>query len=748
MWLVLSLVFCLTGIAAVPTRAADPAICLDAKAEQRIDALLAKMTLEEKLGQLTQQTGPGENYNPDAPNQKDRDLFGAVRAGKLGSVLNAHGAELTNKLQSEAVERSRLGIPVLFGNDVIHGYRTIFPIPLGEAATWDPALIEKSAIVAATEAGAAGTRWTFAPMVDICRDGRWGRVAEGAGEDPFLGSVIAAARVRGFQKGNPAAHDALVACAKHFAAYGAPEGGRDYNTVDLSEQRLREVYLPPFKAAVDAGVGTLMSAFNDIDGVPATANPLTLRHVLREEWGFRGFVVSDWCSITEMVAHGYATDDGDAAVKAILAGVDMDMSSFSYRTHLGDAVMAGIVSEQTIDEAVRRVLRIKTLAGLFDDPYVDPALEKKVILCDENRRAARDVARHSIVLAKNEGAVLPIGERVKSIAVIGPLADNHEAPLGTWSLIGRSQDVISALEGIRKRAGSQCEVRYAKGCEVLGGDDKGITGAAALAKDCDMAIVVVGESADMSGEAHSRAGLDLPGRQLDLVKAVRATGVPMAVVLMNGRPMSISWTAENVPAILIAWHLGVECGPAIADVLFGDFNPSGKLPITFPRSVGQVPIYYNHTNTGRPPTDKRYTSKYIDLPWTPLYPFGYGLSYTQFEFSDLVVTPQQIGPAGSVKVSAKVRNTGSRAGDEIAQLYIRDLVASRVRPVKELRGFQRVSLEPGETKDVTFTLTPESLGFYNSDMQFVVEPGEFAVWIGPNSADGIEGRFQVSSEAD
>jgi beta-glucosidase len=703
------------------------------------------MTLEEKIGQLTLHSGhQGPDYNPAEPSDRHQDLFGLIRSGKVGAILNAHGAEYNNSLQRVAVEESRLHIPLLFGNDVIHGYRTIFPIPLAEAASWDPGMIERAARVAAVEATAAGTNWAFAPMVDVARDARWGRIAEGAGEDPYLGSVVAAARVRGLQGTDLAAPDTLLACAKHFAAYGAAEGGRDYNTVDLSEQTLREIYLPPFKAAVDAGVGTLMSAFNELNGVPATGSHLLMSQILREEWGFPGFVVSDWTSIEELVDHGFAADGADAAVKALGAGVDMDMSSFFYLDHLADAMGDGRVAEARIDEAVRRVLEAKRRLGLFERPFADPRRERAVTLCAEHRAVARKMAGRSIVLLKNENGLLPIGGRVKSIAVLGPLADDQNAPLGTWAVVGKAEDVITVLEGIKRRVSAETVVHHAKGCDLDGQRTDGIREAVLVARESDLAIVVVGESAEMSGEAHCRTSLDLPGVQRKLVQAVHETGVPTVVVLLHGRPMSIPWMADHVPAILATWHLGVECGRATAEVLFGDVNPGGKLPVTFPRAVGQVPIYYNHKNTGRPPDEEDpHTSKYIDLPWTPLYPFGHGLSYTSFEFSDLAIQPEE-GPLGSrVEVRVKVKNVGDRAGNEVVQLYVRDIVASMTRPVKQLKGFRRVTLQPGNTKTVAFTLESEDLGFYDQQMRYVVEPGLYQVWVGSSSAEGLQGEFRL-----
>ncbi len=704
-----------------------------AEVEQRITALLAKMSLTDKLGQLTQQYPEGK-FADD------------IREGKVGSFLGAHGAANTNRIQRIAVEQSPHGIPLIFANDVIHGYRTIFPIPLGEAASWDPQLVEKAARVAAAEARASGTHWTFAPMVDISRDARWGRIAEGAGEDPYLGAIMAAARVLGFQGTNLKASDSVLACAKHFAAYGGAEGGRDYNTVDISEQTLRDVYLPPFMAAVDAGVGTLMSAFNEISGVPASANHLILQRILREEWGFGGFVVSDSKSVTDMVAHGYAADNDDAAEKAIMAGVDMDMASFSYRSHLEESIRAGRIPIAIVDKAVRRVLRAKFALGLFDNPYADPQREQSVILSADNRTLARDVARHSIVLLKNEGNLLPIGKNVRKLAVIGPLADNSKDLLGTWAALGKPEDVVTVLQGIRHRAAERIEVGFSAGCQIESATPKGLKEAVQLAADSDLAIVVIGESATMSGEANSRSSLDLPPVQLSLLRAIHAAGVPVVAVVMSGRPLAIPWTADNIPAIVAAWHPGVEAGNAIADVLFGDFNPGGKLPVTFPRTVGQMPIYYAHKNTGRPATKERYTSKYIDIPWPPLYPFGYGLSYTTFEFADLKLSTNRIGPFGQLEVSVKVTNTGEHAGDEVVQLYVRDLVGSMTRPVRELKGFRRITLESGKSSEVRFMLNRDHLGFHNRHMTYTVEPGLFKVWVGPNSAEGLEAKFEVTSQ--
>ena len=703
-----------------------------ANVEQKINALLARMTLEEKLGQLQQLDGEANgNYRPE-----HRDL---VRKGLLGSTLNVRGAQRTNELQRIAVEESRLKIPVLFGFDVIHGYRTIFPVPLGEASSWDPTVAEHSASIAAAEARAAGVHWTFAPMVDIARDARWGRIVEGSGEDPYLGTTMARARVRGFQGRDYSAPDKVMACAKHWVAYGAAEAGRDYNTTDMSERTLREIYFPPFKAAVDEGVGTLMSAFNDLNGVPATANPFTLTKVLRNEWNFDGFVVSDYTAVQELIQHGLAANETDAAQLALNAGVDMEMVSRLYNQNGAQLLRSGQVSQATIDEAVRRVLRMKFRLGLFERPYAEEARERSVILSQTNVSAAREIAARSIVLLKNEQATLPLQKNLKSIAVIGPLADDQVDMLGSWSGDGNAADVVTLLSGIKQKVSPDTKILYAKGGEIDSDSTQGFDEAVRAARDSDAVIVAVGESAAMSGEASSRSSLDLPGRQLDLVKALQATGKRVIVVLMNGRPLTINWIAENSPAILETWFAGTQAGNAIADVLFGDVNPGGKLPVTFPRRVGQEPLYYNHMNTGRPPdANNKYTSKYLDVAWTPLFPFGYGLSYTQFRLSNLQLSAPRIRPDGRITVSVEIENVGPLAGDEVVQLYIRDVAASVTRPVRELKGFQRVTLRPGEKRRLEFILGAEQLGFYNREMRFVVEPGEFKVMAGNSSADPHE----------
>lgn len=703
--------------------------------EARINALLARMTLEEKLGQLQQLDGHADGrFKDDQPE--------LVRKGLLGSTLNVRGVKNTNELQRIAVEQSRLKIPMIFGFDVIHGYRTVFPIPLGETASWDPAAVKRAASIAAAEARAAGVHWTFAPMVDIARDPRWGRIAEGSGEDPYLGSVMARARVEGFQGTDYSAQDRLVACAKHWVAYGAAEAGRDYNTTDVSEYTLREIYFPPFKAAVDAGVGTFMSAFNSLNGVPASANPFTLTEVLRGEWKFDGLVVSDYTSVEELINHGVAADGAEATQEALSAGVDMEMVSRLYNQHGAALLKQRKLTQQNIDEAVRRILRIKFRLGLFDKPYADETRERAVMFSTANVVAAREIAARSIVLLKNEN-VLPLAKTVSSVALIGPLADSQKDVIGSWTGDGKAEDAITLLQGLKSKV-PQARINYSKGCEIGCDTTGGFEEAVRIARESDVVILAVGESAEMSGEAASRSSLDLPGRQLDLVKAVQVAGKPTIVVLMNGRPLTINWIAENSPAILETWFGGSQAGHAIADVIFGDVNPGGKLPVTFPRAVGQVPLYYNHFNTGRPPDLKnKYTSKYLDVPGTPLFPFGYGLSYTQFKITNLQLSAARIQPNGRLTVSVDVENVGKRAGDEVVQLYIRDVVSSVARPVKELKGFERVRLEPGMKKRVEFALTAYHLGFHNRRMRFIVEPGEFKVMVGPNSQDLIETSFQV-----
>jgi len=704
--------------------------------DRRVEDLLGRMTLEEKIGQMCQYSWVSGAVG---------DYEQMIREGRIGSLLNVTGVEEVNRIQRIAVEESRLGIPILFGLDVLHGYKTIFPIPLGLASTWDPDLVRRVSSIAAAEASAEGIRWTFAPMVDIARDPRWGRIAEGAGEDPYLGSVMARAYVEGYQGGSLSDPRSIAACPKHYVAYGGAEGGRDYNTVDISERTLREVYLPPFKSAVKAGAKTIMSAFNDLNGIPASANPYTLRTILRGEWGFDGFVVSDWNAIGELINHGVAGDIYEAAEKAFKAGVDMDMQGNVYQRALLKLVKDGRISEEEVDEAVRRILRVKFILGLFERPYADPEAAKRIVKCREHIEAALEAARKSIVLLKNDGDLLPLSKDIDSLAVIGPLADDREAPLGSWSCLGDPRDVVTVLEGIRSRVSPKTRVLYARGCDIDGESREGFEEAVRAAKESSVAVMVLGESRDMSGEAASRAYLDLPGVQEELLKAVYATGTPIVMVLMNGRPLSISWAADHIPAIIEAWFPGIQAGNAIADVIFGDYNPGGRLPVTFPYTVGQVPIYYNHKSTGRPPSPTvKWTSKYIDAPYTPLFPFGHGLSYTRFEYSDLEIYPCEVGAEDIVTIRFRVRNIGGREGDEVVQLYIRDLTASVTRPVKELKGFKRITIKPQGEETVVFNLTLEDLSFLNHEMKRIVEPGDFMVMIGSSSEDiRLTGTFRV-----
>ncbi|MEX2115433.1 MAG: glycoside hydrolase family 3 N-terminal domain-containing protein [Bacteroidota bacterium] len=715
----------------------------DPDTERKIDSLISLMTIEEKLGQLSQHTG-----NRDAETGKvaltaqQREL---IEGGHTGSFLGGLGLEVSREIQNIAVNKSRLGIPVIFGHDIIHGYRTIFPIPLAEAGSFDPEAVELAARIAAREATAMGLHWTFAPMVDIARDPRWGRIAEGSGEDPYLGSVMASARVRGFQGKDYSDPTTLVACAKHFVAYGAAEAGRDYNVADISERTLREVYLPPFKAAVDEGVGTLMSAFNEIGGIPASAHRGTLTDILRTEWGFKGFVVSDWTSVLELLEHGIAATPAEAALKALTAGVEMEMVSDLYRKELPLLVRNGTLPENVLNEAVRRVLRVKFAVGLFEDRFRndDEQRHKKEILLPDHVASARAIAGRSIVLLKNQSDLLPLKKDVKTIAVIGPLADSRHEPLGPWHAEGRSQDVVSLLEGIRKAVSSKTKVLFSRGCDSTFVGTSGFAEALRVAGQADVVVLVVGERLEMSGEAASRSDIGLPGVQLDLVKQIHAVGKPVVLVLMNGRPLTIPWEAEHVPAILETWFLGIQSGNAIADVLFGDVNPAARLPVSFPRNVGQIPIHYDHRNTGRPPGDSKYTSKYLDVPNSPLFPFGHGLSYTTFEYENLKVTGTKIKRGEPIEVSVTVKNTGRRDGDEVVQLYIRDVVGSVTRPVKQLKGFERVFIPAGMSKTVKFKLTGDALSFYDINMKNTIEPGMFKVFVGGSSVDGLATEFEV-----
>jgi beta-glucosidase len=716
--------------------------------EQRVDSVLRLMTLDEKIGQLNQ-------YNDDkratGPVTVDNNKTKQVAEGKVGSLLNAGGAERTRSWQEMAL-KSRLKIPLIFGKDVIHGYKTTFPIPLAESCSWDLEAIEKSARIAAAEASAAGIHWTFAPMVDIARDPRWGRVMEGAGEDTYLASKIAYARVRGFQGNGFGSVGSLLACAKHFAAYGAAAGGREYNSVDMSDRMLWETYLPPFKAAVDAGAGTIMNAFNDLNGVPATGNAYLLRDILRQAWGFGGFVVSDWGSVGEMVTHGWAQDESEAAQMAIIAGCDMDMESRCYSKHLSRLVGEGKVPVAAVDAAARRILKKKFELALFDDPFrnCDPAREARELNNPAHAEAARDAARKSIVLLKNEKNILPLSKNMKIIAFIGPLVKEVKQNKGSWDIEIPGADsgfIVSQWEGVKNKIGATTQLLYAKGCDVNGNDRSGFAEAVSVAKQADAVVISIGERREMSGEAKSRSDISVPGVQEDLLGELLKTGKPVVVLLNAGRPLAFAFTSENAPAILYTWWLGSEAGNVIADVLFGDYNPSAKLTMTFPLSAGQIPIYYNHFNTGRPAkndSDKVYKSRYIDLPVSPRYEFGFGLSYTTFRYGELELSGKTMKRGGNLTVSASVTNTGVRAGQEIVQLYLRDPAASVIRPVKELKGFQKIALEPGETKRVTFLIDEETLAFYNANLEWVAEPGGFELMIGASSRDiRLSDRFRL-----
>lgn len=713
----------------------------DAAIEARIDKLLSEMTLEEKVGQMNQYNG---NAAATGPIKARPEQIEDLKKGWVGSMLNVVGAANTREMQKLVMDNSRMKIPLIFGFDVIHGYKTIFPIPLGESASWDLQAIEASARVAGVEAASAGVHWTFAPMVDIARDARWGRIMEGAGEDPYLGSLVAVARVKGFQGKNLKDDNTIVACAKHFAAYGAAEAGRDYNTVDISERVLYETYLRPFKATVDAGVGTFMNSFNEIDGVPATGNQKLVNKVLKGDWKFQGFVVSDWNSIGEMITHGVAKDKYEAGMLAANAGNDMDMETSAYREQLVKLVKDGKVSEKTVDEAVRRILRIKFKLGLFDDPYkyCNEEREKKFILSAEHQNIAREVARKSIVLLGNKKQVLPLSTAVKSIAVIGPLGDSKVDMISNWTAMGEAKDAVTVLEGIKAQVPSTTKVLYAKGCSVKG-DTANIPAAVSVARQADVVVLAIGEAGNMSGEAHSRGNITIPGRQEELAAEIFKLGKPVVVVLMNGRPLAIPWLAENAPSLLECWFLGTQAGNAIADVIFGKYNPSGKLTVTFPYAVGQVPMYYNHKNTGRPKLDdiNTWVSRYDDIPNTPVFPFGYGLSYTTFSYSDIQLSAKEIGMTDTLKVNVDVKNTGKYDGEEVVQLYVRDLVGSVTRPVKELKGFKKIMLKAGESQKVTFNLSSADLAFYTLDMSFNAEPGDFKVFVGTNSEEVKEAAF-------
>jgi beta-glucosidase len=718
---------------------------------QKVDSLLSLMTLEEKVGQMNQYSGFWDVTGPVPKVGNAAIKYEHLKKGWVGSMLNVKGVETVRELQKLAVEESRLGIPLIFGFDVIHGYKTIAPIPLAEAASWDMEAIENSAKIAADEASAVGINWTFAPMIDISRDARWGRVMEGGGEDTYLGSEIAKARITGFQGNDLSQPHTIAACAKHFAAYGFAESGREYNTVDIGTSTLYNAVLPPFQAAVNSDVKTVMNGFNLLNGVPVTGSSFLQRDILKGKWGFEGFVISDWASISELVAHGYAEDLDHASELAANAGSDMDMESWAYITHLVKNVREGKVSEDQINEAVRRILTVKFELGLFDDPYryCNEQREQERLYHKDHQAGVLDMAKKSIVLLKNEGNLLPISKNQPKIAVIGELANDNNSPLGSWRLGSDDNTAVTVLEGLKKYSST---ITYAKGPRVFSPDanflneiqvnetdTNGMEEAVNLAKQSDVVIMVLGEHGFQSGEARSRTQLGLPGLQLDLLKEVYKVNKNVVLILMNGRPLTITWEAENIPAILETWQLGTQTGNAIADVVFGEYNPGGKLPMTFPRSVGQVPIYYNHYSTGRPDLEPNvFWSHYSDEKNEPLFPFGYGLSYTTFDYSDLEIDTSD---GENIKVSVTVTNTGKRYGEEVVQLYIHDKVASVTRPVKELKGFEKISLTPNNSKKVIFTLTNKELGFYNNDYEFVVEPGEFDVMVGTNSQEGLQGSF-------
>lgn len=714
--------------------------------EEQIDSLLSLMTLEEKIGQLVQIVGVDEN---------EENL---IRNSKVGSILTGarFGVEETNRIQKIAVEETRLGIPLLFANDIIHGFHTIFPIPLAEASSFNPELVRKACEIAAFESASEGTHWTYAPMVDICRDPRWGRITEGSGEDPFLGSIMAAARVKGLQGNDLKDKTSIAACAKHYVAYGGAEGGRDYNTVDISERTLREVYLPPFYASVKNDVASIMSAFNDLNGVPASANQFTLKEILRDEWNWNGVVISDYNSIGELIKHRFAEDKKEAALKGFTAGVDIDMVGDTidgdvYSPNLKNLVEEGLISEEEINQSVRNVLQLKFKLGLFENPYTDIEYFKENNLSQLYKDSiALQLAKESIVLLKNEN-ILPLKKGINSIALIGPLANNNEDLLGSWAAAGEPENVITLLQGIKNILDDKVEINFALGCNFNDNDSSGFDDAVDAALKSDVIIFAVGEPRNMTGEAASRSDLNISGLQVDLIKRVmrelkeKGETKPVVVVLMNGRPLTINWVSENVPAIIEAWFLGSQAGNAIAQVLFGDYNPSGKLPVTFPLSTGQIPVYYYQKHTGRPfDAEHKYTSKYIDIPNTPLYPFGYGLSYTTFSYSNIVLDKKSINRDEIINASVDVSNTGKYEGEEVVQLYIRDEYASVTRPVKELKGFQKINLKPGDTKKINFKITPDMLSFLNAEMKPVVEAGTFTVMIGGNSVDLIEASFEVT----
>lgn len=729
--------------------------------EERIDLLMQQMTLEEKVGQMNQYNGFWEVTGPAPKGGDAAKKYEHLRKGWVGSMLTVRGVKEVKAVQKIAVEETRLGIPLIIGFDVIHGYKTLSPIPLAEAASWDLAAIKKSAQVAADEASAVGINWTFGPNVDISNDARWGRVMEGAGEDPYLGSKIAKARVTGFQgdtKTDLLKVNTIAACAKHFAAYGFAESGRDYNTVDISDSKLYNTVLPPFKAATEAGVRTLMNSFNILNGVPATGNAFLQRDILKGQWKFDGFVVSDWASVREMIPHGFAKDGAEATAKAVIAGSDMDMESHLYVVELVKLVKEGKVKEALVDDAVRRILRVKFELGLFDNPYkyCDEKREKATLGSKANNEAVLDMAKKSIVLLKNEKGILPLKKTGQKIALIGALANDKNSPLGSWRIASDDNTAVSVLEGMQQYKDNQ--LTFEKGADLTVGkttfidelvfnttDKSGFEAAKKVAATADVVVMVLGEHGFQSGEGRSRTNLDLPGVQQELLEEVYKVNPNIVLVLNNGRPLALPWAAEHIPAIVEAWHLGTQTGNAVAQVLYGDYNPSGKLPMSFPRNVGQVPIYYNNYNTGRPVnSDKNvFWSHYTDVEKTPLFPFGFGLSYTTFDYKNLKINKASFAKGEPVVVSVDITNSGNYDGKEVAQLYIQDVAASLARPVKELKGFELIALKKGETKTVSFTLTEKELGFYDNAGKYLVEAGTFKLMVGGSSDKGLEGQFKL-----
>jgi len=732
--------------------------------EYKVDSILKLMTIREKIGQMNQYASSWDLTGPPS-NVGEKEKLNKIKNGDVGSMLNVLSVKSTRSAQELVMENSRMKIPLIFGYDVIHGYKTIFPIPLAESASWDLNMIRKSAAVAASEASAAGVHWTFAPMIDVSRDARWGRVMEGSGEDTYLTTKIGVARIKGFQGDKLSENNTVAACAKHFAGYGFAESGRDYNTVNIGKYELHNTILPPFKAAAEAGVATFMNSFNEIDGIPSTGNKELQRSILKQGWNWDGFIVSDWGSIGEMITHGYTEDKIQASKYAVLAGSDMDMESHAYESSLEKLVENGDVDIELIDDAVKRILRVKFRLGLFDDPYkyCNEDREENEIYSKENQAIARDMAKRSIVLLKNNTRILPLDKNNKKIAIIGPLGDDKDTPLGNWRAQGVKNSAVSLLEGITKMAGINTEISFQKGCELTipnikenqsqflyplsfnNSDISKISKAVEVAKNADVVLIALGEDAYQTGEGRSQTSIGFSGVQLQLLKSVFKVNKNVVLVLMNGRPMDISWADENIPTILECWHLGSQAGNAIADVIFGEYNPSGKLPSSFPLNVGQEPLYYNHKNTGRPSNGSGHVtfSGYTDSPNTPLYPFGYGLSYTTFEYSNLKLDKSKFSINESIKATIEITNTGDFDGEEVVQLYIRDLFGSITRPVKELKGFKKVLLKKGETKTITFTVNAEMLQFYTINNKWEVESGKFNIWIGGSSNATLKQSFTV-----